>query len=555
MQQKVYHYNGKAIGVVPGLGHDCWIVASLSADGKYCHRVKSPNLPAVPFRDAAQRQLDEWARKGGGLKEIEPGTEEYADFARIWDEEEQRGDAAPAEENEPGTIVIEITSKEHTEPYRARAAHSNVSATCTGSEEGAADAVARKYWPGREHSLKRLKGRRFLATLLAEGKTDQARALALGDLVIYQVEGMPAERPAVVDEVLETGWIVDDAGELRVVPRSTGTIRKREAAAPAAQDGAAAQSPAREDSVSPDLTDGREAPAPADVAAAAGAGDGRLVGSPEGRSPSGGVAGAEPQTPSPSGPAAAAALVPAGGAPALPVLQDLWSLPLPADRGGLEARIAADQQLQALGRLDIGRCLDQARKTLFSGRDKGVERWGRGRTDLDRRGFFRTMRAGWVANLLPDEVKASGTVDVEKLDLVGALGDVQQIKAFLGRVNLARTSRDELRQKIKLWKVDPDKVLPEETGTLPEKAKAHRDPLAGVLRAVAAVADLAEDDDQVQQLLDRVNPMQFARAGFGALNVSLSVFRRDGATPEQVDALRKLHTQLGEDLRALGHEA
>ena len=57
---KLYHYKGKIIGVVRGLG-ESWIIAWRTANGS--HRVKAAALPSCTSKKQAQQNLDAWAAR------------------------------------------------------------------------------------------------------------------------------------------------------------------------------------------------------------------------------------------------------------------------------------------------------------------------------------------------------------------------------------------------------------------------------------------------------------------------------------------------------------
>lgn len=334
-------------------------------------------------------------------------------------------------------------------------------------------------------------------------------SLAPGDFIVFQMEGQPEERHGVLLETQDLGWLVKHGADEVFVPKLNGFVRPSPRAS-----GAAPVAP-ENGSIGP-LAEGCGEPASAGA------------------------------------PASGTAVV--KHVALEPVLQDLWSLPLPEDKTALEQRMAADQQIRGLGLLDIGRCLAHARDTHFQNRGKGFETWGRPRTGLERRLFYMTTRAGWVANLFPDLIRASGTNDVNKLDLIGSIGDVQQIRGFLERVNIGTLSRDALRKKVQLWQRNPDLVLPEELAPPNAAAAAHaRDPMAAIMRSIQAVAAIGSDDAAIGRLAATCDPITLARAGFGALNVSLAAFRREDARPTevQVSTMQRLYEDLGKALEKL----
>ena len=60
---KAYIWKGRAIGVVPGLGNDTFIVARETRGGH--KRVVSPNLPVCTTAEMAQIHLDKFAADRG----------------------------------------------------------------------------------------------------------------------------------------------------------------------------------------------------------------------------------------------------------------------------------------------------------------------------------------------------------------------------------------------------------------------------------------------------------------------------------------------------------
>jgi len=141
---------------------------------------------------------------------------------------------------EDNTITIRITTPPGVNTHRARIEGTNLSATCTASAELAAHAAAHKMWPGLKYSLRAVRGRRYTATLLEKrerGPDDwmdgadpvensAALELAVGDLVRYQVAGMPEEREGTLIEILDLGWLVQDGQDKVMVRKTRDLIRK-----------------------------------------------------------------------------------------------------------------------------------------------------------------------------------------------------------------------------------------------------------------------------------------------------------------------------------------
>ncbi|MBQ9407434.1 MAG: hypothetical protein IJU37_11950 [Desulfovibrio sp.] len=64
MNKKYLTEKGETVGVTPGLGGDCYIVARISATGS-ARRIKSPALPVCTTSELAQVKLDAYAQKKG----------------------------------------------------------------------------------------------------------------------------------------------------------------------------------------------------------------------------------------------------------------------------------------------------------------------------------------------------------------------------------------------------------------------------------------------------------------------------------------------------------
>jgi hypothetical protein len=152
----------------------------------------------------------------------------------------------------------------------------------------------------------------------------------------------------------------------------------------------------------------------------------------------------------------------------------------------------------SLGRLSaVAICvlLADSRQRFFSDDASAWLTWSRDCFGFDRRHSFRCLKAGMlllVPNLGECPMGHLLGCEPQKLEMLANI-PAQQLPALLERWNPAEASREEVREKVKLWADDPDAAAQK----LEEEARAKRKaPVAG-----GAASTVAKAMTRIQKIL------------------------------------------------------